>query len=53
MMSERRKADLCKQWLQYCRSIGWSVDDLGKLGDLFWKVKGWRTFKGWKAQDGA
>jgi hypothetical protein len=45
---ERQKVRLCQEWLNYCRSIGWSVHELGTLCDLFWKYEGWRTFKGWK-----
>jgi hypothetical protein len=48
-MPKRRKADLCCQWIQFCQSIGWTKKaDLQALTDLFWKHKGWRTFKGWK-----
>ena len=46
-MSEHRKALLCQQWVDFCRSIGWKRDALPHLVDLFWKHEGWRTFKGW------
>lgn len=48
-MTPRRKEQLCMEWLYYCRSLGWSVEVLDKLGDLFWEKEGWRTFKGWRA----
>jgi len=46
-MSEYRKVQLCREWVRYVRSIGWSEDAMPHLVDLFWKHKGWSTFKGW------
>lgn len=46
-MTERRKAQLCKEWLQYCRDIGWTAQDLPALVDVFWEHDGWRTFQGY------
>ena len=44
----RQKADLCRQWLLYCRNIGWKKRDMKPLCDLFWCYDGWKTFKGFK-----
>jgi hypothetical protein len=46
--SEYRKVKLCREWVYYCQSIGWSGDAIPHLVDLFWKYKGWRSFKGWR-----
>ena len=46
-MSDTHKAKLCKEWLEYCRDVGWKNDALPHLADLFWKQDGWKTFKGW------
>ena len=46
-MTNRRKSQLCLEWLCYCRSIGWSPNDLVTLNKLFWLREWWQTFKGY------
>ncbi len=46
-MSEYQKAQLCREWIDYCRSLGWRATSLQALVDLFWQQEGWKTFKGY------
>lgn len=45
-MTKLMEAQLLNQWLRYCLSIGWKKSDLDDLQHLFYKYRGWETFKG-------
>jgi hypothetical protein len=49
-MTKARQVQLLIQWRYFCESIGWKREDIAALTDIFWKYKGWKTFKGYQRQ---
>ena len=47
-MNINQKARLCAEWMNYCLSIGWPKRDLDGLQRVFYRCRGWETFRGYR-----
>lgn len=45
-MTERRKHELCAEFLHACLSFGWRKSDLDFLQKLWWDNEAWQFHKG-------